>query len=103
MFEKQLTTNEPAKRNKPSAWHPQLRMMDFYPKRNGGAERTDWKRVRREGLPVEPELEPSILRGSDQKEMQADMDIVADHDDKRTAAQIDFTKNDRTERTNDKE
>ena len=56
-----------------------------------------------EGLPVEPELEPSILRGSDQKEMQADMDIVADHDDKRTAAQIDFTKNERTERTNDEE
>lgn len=52
---------------------------------------------------MEPELEPSILRGSDQKEMQADMDIVADHDDKRTAAQIDFTKNERTERTNDEE
>ena len=44
--------------------------------------------------------EPSILRGSDQKEMQADIVAAADDededDDKRTAAQIDFTKNERT-------
>ena len=32
------------------------RMMDFYPKRDGGAGRTDWKRVRLLGAYPNPSL-----------------------------------------------
>ena len=72
--------------------------MDFYPKKDGGAERTDWKRVCGRGRPTRASL-PSSYAGVTKKKCKLHRRRRASPNDKRTATQIDFTKNEPNERS----